>query len=341
MSDNHHGYIRRVDAVRVLLMAAVILSMYRLPLPLTRYFALLCSFAPSALFALYGYFALRSHSTSRSLKYSLFSAVRVFFVLLIAYLVLGCFYQWLNTGNPTSWLNMPNLLTFLVFNKWPINLGDSIWMIQSVLYALIVFTVFRRFSHSQVLDCVVCGVLMLSGIVFSEFAPVLHLPFYIERNFLTTTIPYMLLGKLIHYAPPKLREISGKKLIIIFCGGVALCAAEALLHRQLGTLDYCQHLLGFIPMTFATVLFAVRGPQKTKIDRNDIRLMTVYRYMYYLFNPVAEFYFLLTIFLIGFPKVFNVLASATAIVTPVVSFLLAWAVSKFISRRASISRNAE
>ena len=337
MSDiHHHGYIPRVDAVRVLLMAAVVLSVYRLPVRFTRYFALLCEFAPCALFALYGYFVLRFHNTTFSLKRSLFSALRVFSKLLFAYVVLGFLYQWLMVGNPVSWLNLPNILTFLIFNKWPINLGDSIWMLQSVLYALAVFTLLHRFSHNKVVDYVACGVLMVLGVVLGEMAGVLRMPFYLERNFLTTTIPYMLLGKLLRYAPDKIKNCKSKVLVLLFGGGVVLCAAEALFLRSKGAIDTCQNLIGFIPMTAATLLFAVRGPKKEAINAADIRLMETYRFMYFLFNPIAEFYFLLSILLIGFPKLFNAAAGATAIVTLVLSFLLARAVGRFRSKQVVI-----
>ena len=58
--------------------------------------------------------------------------------------------------------------------------------------------------------------------------------------------------------------------------------------------------------------------------------------MYFVFNPVAEFYFLLTLLLMGFPKAFNLAAGATAIVALVLSFLLARAVGRFRSKRAVI-----
>ena len=330
------SYIPRVDAVRVLLMAAVVLSVYRVPVRFSRYFALLCEFAPCALFALYGYFALRFRSpgsTKSALKRSLSSTVRVFLQLLLAYVVLGCFYQWLNTSNPFLWLNIPNLLTWLIFCKWPINLGDSIWMLQCVLYALVVFTLTHRFSRKKVVDYVAFGVLMAAGIVFGEMAGVLKMPFYLERNFLTTTIPYMLLGKLLRYAPDKLKNAGAKVIIPLFLGGVALCAAEALFLRDKGMIDTCQHLIGFIPMTAATVLFAVRGPKSEKISASDVRLQTTYRFMYFLFNPVAEFYFLLTLLLLGFPKLFNVAAGATAIVALILTFLLARVIGRLRSRR--------
>ena len=334
-----HSYIPRVNAVRVLLMAAVVLSVYRVPVRFSRYFALLCEFAPCALFALYGYFALRIHrtrSTKSVLKHSLSSTVRVFLKLLFAYVVLGFLYQWLTVGNPVSWLSLPNLLTWLVFCKWPINLGDSIWMLQCVLYALVVFTLLHRFSHNKVVDFAACGGLMVLGIVFGEMAGIFKMPFYLERNFLTTTIPYMLFGKLLHYAPDKLRNCKSKVLVLLFGGGVVLCAAEALFLRSKGMIDTCQHLIGFLPMTAATLLFAVRGPQKEAIHAADIRLMETYRFMYFLFNPVAEFYFLLSLLLMGFPKAFNLAAGATAIVALVLSFLLARAVGRFRSKRVVI-----
>ena len=326
MENNEIGYIRRVDAVRTALMAVLILSVYRLPLPLMRYASLLCGFAPCALFALYGYFVLCPGKYVNTRKENLVSTLKVFLLLLGAYLVLGCAYQYLYSGNAFSWLNTPNLLTFLVFSKWPINVGESIWMIQTVLYALIFFVLFRKLPAGPVLDGLVCAVLLLLGIVFGELAVVLKMPFYLERNFLTTTIPYMLLGKLLWCVPEKPKRSGGKGIILLFCGGVVLCAAEALWLRSAGALDYCEHLIGYIPMTVAVVLFAVRGPQKPEeetIGAEDVRLMTVYRLMYYLYDPIAEFYFLLTIFLIGFPKLFTVAAGATAVVTLILTFLLA------------------
>ena len=338
MPKKEHGYIPRVDAVRTLLMVALILSAYRLPLPLTRYFMLLCNFAPCALFALYGYFVLKPRAR---LQKNILRTGRVFLLMLAVYTVLGSFYQWLYYGRPFSWISLPNFLTFLVFSRWPINLGDSIWLIQTVLYALLIFAAFRKLSGHRVLDGIVCGVLLLLGIVFGELAGNLHMPFYIERNFLTTTIPYMLLGKLLQNPPEKIKNLSSRKLLLIFAGSIVLCAAEALLFRQTGTLDYCEHLIGFIPMTSVTVLFAVRGPAKEKINEQDMRLSSIYRFMYYLYNPVAEFYFILTIFLIGFPNLFNFTAGATAVVAPVLTYLLAKVIVKRLIPNLRKSKRAK
>ena len=320
MPNQNRGYIQRVDAVRVVLMAALILSMYRVPLPLTRYFMLLCKFAPCALFALYGYFVLKPHA---HLHKNLRHTGRTLLILMAVYAVLGSFYQWLLYGRPFAWINLPNLLSLLVFTKWPIVLGESVWLIHSVLYALAVFAVFRRLSDKRRLDCVVCAVLLLLGIVFGELAANLHMPFYVEPNFLTMTVPYMLLGKLLRDAPEKIKNASSKKLLVVFCVGVVLCAAEALFFRKTGTLDYCRHLIGFIPMTAATVLLAVRGPVKTELTVQDISLSRVYRFMYYIYNPIAEFYFVLSIFLIGFPKLFRFVGGITAVVTVVLTYLIA------------------
>lgn len=291
--ENQH-YYKSLDVLRIILMALIIVVFYGDPTGMSDKLTIPMNFAPGCIFAIYGYVVLRENVDYAKRIKRVFKAFLIMFVV-YGILAAGYFALLARTfGVPfvdvlKAMLNKRTIFEFVVLNVWPISLGSSIWMVQAVLYALIVLWVLdRKLGLLKKFTGILCFLLFAAAVLFGECAAVWNFDFhgytYIPGNFITKALPYMLLGKLLHKYRPKLQRLNNAALLAIALAGVGMCFGEVFILTALNKLDYIGGFIGHIPMTAAMMELFLRINKFFQM-RRVIRFDKV---LYYGYNPLGE-----------------------------------------------------
>lgn len=263
-------FSRNVSLMKFFLMPFVFVALLGFPAPgiVGNYVNLLSHFAALAFFIFCGFFVLvpddakRMRKLKRALKRS-----SIFFLILFAgYFAVNVFYLWLigSLKSLTAMWRLRAVFDFLVLNVWPLPMGSSIWFVQSLLYAYLIFFILEKLELSKFYTPLL--VVLLVFMLFSgEFAKLAGFPhfgyYYIPGGTLTKTLPFMLIGMLLRKNIAKLARIPRYVYMITFFAG-ALCAiGEFLLLQRLGLLVYTHNAIGFAVMALSVCCFAISKPE--------------------------------------------------------------------------------
>jgi len=242
-------------------------------------------FSHGTLFTVYGYNVLRDGA---DLRKNIRHALKVFLIMLAVYGLLAIGNYWLMTGNPFAGFTKRNIFNFVVLNFWSTSIGSSIWFVQSTLYALIAFWILRKFKKY---DWLLCLVLFLGSFLVGEFAGLIHFNFlgysFIPGNFLTRTMPYMLLGRLIRVHYDEITEKLWLPSSVLFIFGLILSVIEYYALYLTGYLVYSNHFIGFIPMAAILCIRCVQSPKGGQLQILGKCAPALYKRMYYIFNPLG------------------------------------------------------
>jgi len=247
-------YVQSAELIKFLLIPFVCFWAYGFPdgIGLVE---LLSGFAAPAFFIISGYFTLSGEGAERSerLKRAIIRDALFFGILLIGYLAMILLVPMFRPDfsifrSKRLWFN------FLILNVWPLSIGETIWFIQSLLYANIILFFADKIhllKHYKIVLAVLAAFMLLSG----EFAGVIGLNIlgygFIPGGFLTRALPYMLLGMLLKEKYDFLKKVPFWVYLILFVIGGGLVVGEYYLLFISGKLVYSGHLFGYGIMAIA------------------------------------------------------------------------------------------
>ena len=246
-------YCPGADALKFWLMPFVCFLCFGLPESLGKVVSVLSGFAPLCFYILCGFFALTGNQESqdRRLKQGIRRSARVFALLALVCFVLNAGYYLLSGANAAALFSTLArkrvLFNFVVLSAWPFQMGNSIWFIQSLLYAYIILYILNRLRllRSGLLLFLICVLLMygtgeLAGLIRFRFLGYGYLP----PNVLTRALPYVLLGGLMRARADRMGERSPLLYLVLVPVGLGLAFLEFELLSRFGLLATTSHALG-------------------------------------------------------------------------------------------------
>ena len=292
MELKRHFY-NRVEYSRLVLMILAVLTAYSSFTGTLSYLPPLLNFSYCALFAFYGYFVL-SGSKSQY-KRSIKSLATVFIILAVTYFALSLVYgliSGLSIGEFVSaYITKRSIFNFLVLNYWPFPVGSNIWVIQSALYAMVIFYLLDEIDLLKKIEIPLCVILFILAFFLGDGAKIINFNIldytYIPGNFLTRAMPYMLLGRI--YLKNKKKFTKQRNLLtaIFSISGIALVYLEIYLLMITDKFGYYNHLLGFIPITLAILLFSFyRNKDKGYNFKYCKTCKTFYSVIFFTYEPL-------------------------------------------------------
>lgn len=247
-----HIYYPEADALKFWLMPFVCFHCFGFPTSLGRAVSALSGFAPLCFFILCGFFALKGGEDEQErLKKGIRRSAIMFLIMFgICFAVNVLYYLLTGTGAGTLFstlLSKRVLFNFFVLCAWPFPMGESIWFIQSLLYAYILLYLMNMLNLQRLRPALlaVCVLLML---LTGELAGVIGFRFfgasYLPPNALTRALPYMLLGGLMRMKRETWCERKGWSWLLLAPLGLALAYGEFEILFRLGRLATTSHAVG-------------------------------------------------------------------------------------------------
>lgn len=318
-------YNKSLDFLCLISLICTIVSVNGLPLPYFGFAAPVFNFGQCVIFAVAGYVLL---DDKRDLKAEIIRWSKFFGIVLAAYSVLAGGYLWLLYGSPFLYCTKRGIFNFVVLNYWGPSLGAYIWMIQSVLYCLIICHFTRKLKSFDWLFCILT---FLIGIAVGEGSGLLRFNILgyttFPGNFLTKTMPYMLLGRILRRKETYLRLVNRLEYIGIFAAGILVCVIELLGLSYFGKLSYYGHLVGFIPMVYASIALTAAYPILKEDTLDFLRIDVVFVLTFLIFNPFSE---ILKIILLLLPytsrQTFEIATASVGLITILFSIIAAYIV---------------
>lgn len=318
-------YSKSLDFLCLISLICVIVSVNGLPIPMFGYIAPLFNFGQCVIFAVAGYVLL---DDNQDLKAEIIRWAKFFGIVLAAYSVLAGGYLWLLYGSPFLYCTKRGIFNFVVLNYWGPSLGAYIWMIQSVLYCLIICYCTQKLKK---LDWLFCILTFLIGIAVGEGSGILRFNILgyttFPGNFLTKTMPYMLLGRILRSRKEYFRLVNRLEYIGIFAAGILVCVIELLGLSYFGKLAYYGHLVGFIPMVYASIALTVAYPILKKDTLEFLRIDVVFVLAFLIFNPFSEILKIVLLMLrYGSRQAFEIATASVGLITILCSIAAAYIV---------------
>lgn len=352
--DNRkENFYSRSDTLRFFLMPFVYIVLLGLPGKYGSYISTYSNFVAQVFFILYGFFTLVPDLSVRleRIKKTLKSAVKIFLIMFISHLVLSVLYL-LFTNSLSNLFSTASaikhaLFNFFILNVWPLPVGNSIWFVQSLVYALLFFL----FAEKTRLNRFYTPILILLAVFTlstGEFAAFFGFPYhgyyYIPGGAVTRAIPYMLIGMLLRKYVDLLPKIPQYVYLLMFPVGLLAAIGEIEFLRYIGRLVYLGHTVGFGIMALSLCCFVLAKPaKKNGFISNHGRNYSIR--MYVLCQPVTLILWILTIVLI--PKYFFVVGFFSCIISFVICLVITFAIGmakftgfKLIKRRRKVEKNA-
>lgn len=245
-------YYESADALKFWLMPFVCIACFGFPTRFGGEIAALSGFAPLCFFILCGFFTLTGEEDEqRRLKKGIRRCAYMFglmFAVCFVLNVIACLINGVEFLPLFRALFSKRLVfNFLVLCAWPFPMGESLWFIQSLLYAYIGLYLLNhlKLPFIRPVLLILCTVLML---VSGEFAGVAGFRFfgapYLPPNVFTRALPYLLLGSMLRKHKETLRQRKAWVYLLMAPVGLALAAGEFTLLSHAGLLINTSHAIG-------------------------------------------------------------------------------------------------
>ncbi len=291
-------YYDSVDILKLILMACMILSGYIIQGRVGYYVSYLVCFAGGAFFTLYGYFVLYGIEEDDSrLKLSIRRLLIAFVICALVYFMLVALEMGFEKKEISALFTRRFIFNFLVLNYWVPSIGFNIFYLHAALYAAVICYIANKL-HLMRYSFPVMIFLFLFATVFGEGAKLIRFNFlgytFIPGTFLTRALPYMLLGRVLHSYKAS-REISGFTnwvWIAVFVVGTLLAFLEIIGLSVYDKAVYLNHLIGFIPMTAAVCMLALRSKRTFAVAKY---CRDIYSVMFYIYTVIGEIVYALIV----------------------------------------------
>lgn len=207
----------------------------------------LCRFAVPFFFLVSGYFSFFDNNRSKAIEKYKVRTLHLVKLLIVANIIYFIFYNIIrdfSIEKIMSLFYLNHIYEYIIFNVSPT--GGHLWFIQALIYCYILFYVLAKLDINANKLYKYVPILLLLCLVFGEFS---HLtsnpyPYYFNRSFLFTGLPFFCFGYLIHDKEYRLKDISDKFIIYTIILGIFLSALEFL-------------TVGTVEMYFGTILIAI------------------------------------------------------------------------------------
>ena len=245
-------YYPAADGLKFWLMPFVCFVCFGLPTKYGGNITALCGFAPLCFFILCGFFNLTEDGNEQKmLKRRIKDCAILFLVMFVICLAVNVLY-YLLTGMKVSTLfsallSKRVLFNFFILCAWPFPMGESIWFIQSLLYAYIILYILNglKLRRLRPVLLIVCALLML---LTGELAGLVRFRFfgygYFPPNVFTRALPYLLLGWLLRKNMERLCQVKAWIYLLMVPVGLALAYGEFWLLSRLRLLITTSHAVG-------------------------------------------------------------------------------------------------
>lgn len=242
-------YYEAIDKLRFLLIMVWFFNVFGYSTPIGKIVQTMCGFVTIAFFVISGYLVLRpSEDRSEKIKREIKRTAIAFGIMAAAYFIFNLVFFKIYDFNILPMLATGRFwIDFLLFNIWPLSIGNSIWYIQAMLYAYIIIYFLDKFNLLRfdwiiVIVCLVVTVLCgeLSGIVKFSFAGYS----YFVGNFFTRALPYILMGGVIARKKRRFFKIKTWIYVVLSLVGIELMLAEIIVLARLDIVGYYGHLIG-------------------------------------------------------------------------------------------------
>lgn len=319
LSKNNHR--AAADMLMLLLMPLVFILLLRFPGKYGNYVTTFCYFVPQVFYILLGFFTLVPSRTARrrKIKASLFRAVIVFAIVVILNAIFSVLFISFTTeiGNIFDGESAVRraIINFLVFNVWPLPVGQGVWFIHSLVYAYLFFMLIEklRLSRFYVPILIVLSLIALAVGEFAAFFGFPHLGYnYIPGGALTRAIPYMIIGMLIRKYVDLLPKIPRYLYLLTFFAGMFFAAIEIGLLKYVGKLVYYGHTIGFGIMAISLCCFTLSKPLK-KANYLSAHGRNYSRRMYILCQPVSLICCMITLMYI--PQYYEIIENYKSVIS--------------------------
>ncbi len=235
------------------------------------YISTYSNFVGEVFFILFGFYALVPDKELRvkKLKRSLRRALKFLVVMFFGFIALNVVY--LYHMHSLSYLlseaiwRKRTIFSFLVLNVWPLPVGNSFWIVQSLVYAYLFFLLAekKKLSRFYLPILIILGVFALATGEFAAFLGFPHFGYsYIPGGAFTRAIPYMLIGMYMRKHVDKLARVHRFLYLLLFPVGLAAAVGEIELLNHIGKLAYAGHTPGFGLMAFSLCCFVIVKPAK-------------------------------------------------------------------------------
>ena len=273
--------------LRLILMLFVCFWAFGCPEP-TGFVRLLSGFAVPAFFILSGYYVLenkrevRIEKTLRKIKRTALCFVIVF----LFYVAINVFVIF--RYHLTLVISKRIIFEFLVMNIWPLPIGDSIWFIQSMLYAYIIIFIadkLKLMRYYKIFLVILFIIMLLTGELSGAIRFNIFGYPYIPGNWLTRALPYILIGRLLREKKKSVMKVQFWKYLIAFVIGGVLVIAEIFGLAWFEFLRYDGHMFGYGIMAVAVCGLAISIPinRPNRIIHFDSAISGI---IYVLMNPI-------------------------------------------------------
>lgn len=256
--DAASGTYRGINILKFWLMPFVCFASFGFPGPYGAFVSRLSLFAPIAFYILCGFLLSAKEKDDpdiykRLMKRSARQFALIFVILVIMNGVLlgatGMF------GEAASQIfRKRTLFNIIVLCTWPFPIGETIWFIQSLLYARIILFFMNKYGLMKHYKKVLAAT-ALFAVLFGEFAGIIHFDFHgytsIPGNAITRAIPYMLLGRLLYEKRDALLTRPSWNYCLAFLVGIFASIGEIMLLSRIGLLVYTGHMIGYGIMAFS------------------------------------------------------------------------------------------
>ena len=326
----HKGF----DAMKFWLMPFVCFASFGFYVPFGDLFARLSLFAPIAFYIICGYTAAMNEQKTDYQKRTVKRTAIRFLVLIGVFLILNAaLYASQGLLQPVigATLRKRTLFNFAVMCSWPFPIGETIWFLQSLLYARIILWLMEKCKLMRYYKAVMV-LTVLGMILFGELAGVIGFSFhgytYIPGNGLTRALPYMLIGRLLYEKREKLAKVPAWVWIIVFLLGIGAATGEWVLLARAGYLVYTRHFIGLGIMAISACGLAIK-----KEDRKTNFAVThgphyAWR-IYYLSQPMGHVLLFVTFYWL--PWFYGVTRALAGLFVYVFCLLIAFIVGKIKS----------
>ena len=254
------------DLLKFWLMPFVMFVFFGFPTVIGGYVSTLSNFAAPAFFILSGFFILVPDDAERraKLKNAAKRSLIFFSVVFAVYLLINIAYlSYMNYDWVPEIVRKRKIFEFLVFNVWPFPIGTSIWFIQSLLYANVIFLIADKLHllKKAFIRIPVFIILVIIALFAGEFAKISDFPYfgynYIPGGAVTRALPYMLIGMFIRKHANSILNIKRWIFPVLFAAGLLLAALELILLSRFKLLVYTGHMFGFSIMAISVCCFAL------------------------------------------------------------------------------------
>ena len=328
--DRKKNYHSRTDILKFLLMPFAFFVILGFPGKYGGYISTYSNFVAQVFFILFGFFTLVPDKSKRNqkLKKALRSASKLFVIMFLSYIALNIIYlAYFNSLNlllSSEFLRKRTFFDFLVLNVWPLPIGNSIWFIQSLVYAYLFFLIAEKTKLNKFYlpIMIILIIFMLATGEFAAFFGFPHFGYYnIPAGAVTRTIPYMLIGMFLRKYVDKLTKIPQFVYLILFPIGLLAAIAEIEILSYIGKLAYIGHTIGFGLMALALCCFALAKPtvKKNFLSKHG---SSYSRRMYALCQPVSFISLVATTFINPSLSVF--VTEYRCIISFIICFIIAF-----------------